>query len=381
MSSSSSKISIQNIAAGMLVGLIIGGGGAWVLGRSKSSPASSKAACFVSSDSGEFVLGTIDGKQVTSANLPHDAQIIMHQSQSEHTRRLGDLLNEVAVRYQAAKEQGKNTSFDSLPSIKELAESEVKSEDVRNYYDQNKQSFPKMEFVQVEAMLRKHLEQRQKNTFLQSSLSKLKSENILTSSLSLPCGPKATADVPKEALRSGKPARFDLVFVTDYQCGPCRYMNEGLRSLIDKYKDKLSMAQVVYAGDEKNSTNEFLVRGLFCAKSIGDETKQQNYHNIAYFSEIKYDNTGAVLEDGDVKRGALEAAKRVNADEKEFAKCLDSQEAVTFVEAGRKYIADSKLEQAPAFFLNGRLLVVPPELNIDKIVEEIIEEVTPTSKK
>jgi protein-disulfide isomerase len=378
---SSNQINLQNIGAGLAVGLIIGGTGAWFLAKPHAIPAGSKSACFLSSGPADTIFGTVDGKNITSANLPQDMQSVLLQSQSEHNRRLSDMLNEVAVRYQAAKEQGKNTAIESLPSLKELAATGIKPEDVRKFYDNNKNSFPKMEFAQVETMLRRHLEQQQQNSFLQGRLSNLKSKNLLTSSLPVPCGPKAIADVPATALRSGKSARFELVFVTDYQCGPCRYMKEGLKSVVESYKDNLSVAQVVYAGAKKNSTNEFLVRGLFCAKSVGDETKQVNYHNAAYFSNIKYDSTGAVTDEADVKRGALDAAKRANVDETAFKKCLDSKDAEEFVETGRKYVADSKLEQAPAFFLNGRRLAVPPQLNIGEIVGEIIEEVAPSSRK
>jgi hypothetical protein len=131
---------------------------------------------------------------------------------------------------------------------------------------------------------------------------------------------------------------------------------------------------VLYAGESKNSTNEYLVRGTFCAKSVGDEAKQTSYYNAAYFSFIKYDQMGKIVDESDVKKGAMEAAKRAELDASSFGKCLDSKEAEAFVDANRKYFADLKLDQAPAFLLNGRRLAVPPQLNVSEIVAEILEE-------
>ncbi len=365
---------MQYAGIGVVFGLVVGGGSVWFSSRSKSQAVGQKAACFLSGGGTDKVLGTVEGKTITTGNLPENLQANMMQAEAEHNRRITDLVNEAAVRYLAAKEQGKSVSIEQLPTLKDLVGAEVTKEDVRKFFDSNKNSFPKMNFEQVEPMLRRHLEQQKQNTFLQSHLADLKKNSALKVQIPISCGPKASVEPPAGAIVRGKGSRFELVFVSDYQCGPCRYMKPALDTLADLFSDSMKFVQVMYTGEKKGSSNDYLVRGTYCAKNIADNAKYLSYNATAYFSNVKYDSAGKVVEEGDPKKAAMDAAKRVTLDAAAFSKCLESKDAENYADTNRKYFADLRLDQAPAFYLNGRRLAVPPQLNIAELMQEIMED-------
>jgi protein-disulfide isomerase len=370
---------VQNLGIGALVGAAATAGVMFFVGKS-SLDSEGRFACFLSGTESERVLAVVDGEKISTANLPADMQQAFLQAESEHIRRLSEISEEVAVRFSLAKEQKKAGSVEETPPLKELMDALVKDTDVREFFEKNKQSFPKMEFAQVEPMLRKHLEQQKQTTFVKQRLQILKSENNLVSKLPHPCGASLPAEAPKGSFVRGTGNKIQLVVLTDYQCGPCRYVKTLLDRVVEKNGDKIQIVSVLSPGAE-GSSSDYLVRGAFCARQQGNAEKFASYDNLAYFTPVKYDNMGKVQESGAASAVALETAKRAGLDAAEFEKCLNSQEAISFGAQNRDYLAKVKTEQMPAFFLNEKRMALPSQLNVDEILTEVIKEIFPTQSE
>jgi hypothetical protein len=153
-------------------------------------------------------------------------------------------------------------------------------------------------------------------------------------------------------------------------------LKASLDRVLDQNLDRMTLVQVMHPG-KPGSTNEFLVRGAFCANKQGDNDKFWGYHNGAYFTPVQYDSLGKVLDISDTKKAAVETAKRAGLDIAAFETCLSSKDAEAYVTSNRDYFAKIKLEQAPGFFLNGRAFAVPPQLNVDEFLIEIMNEAAP----
>jgi protein-disulfide isomerase len=369
------KQQLKVLGTGVAIGLVLGAIGVWVVSKPQASSAG-RASCFLSGTGEKTVLATVDGKEISSLNLPQDMQQTFLQIQNEHLRRLTDLSNEVAVRYSAAKEQSRSSDFETLPSFSELMEKSVKDSDVREFFERNQKSFPKMEFSKVEAMLRKHLEQQKQASFVQEALRKLKNDNRLASMLPIPCGPTSAVSIPATAPKRGQGDKVEVAFLSDYQCGTCRYLKASLDRVLEQNQDRMTLIQVMHPG-KPDSTNEFFVRGAFCANKQGDNDKFWGYHNAAYFTPVQYDASGKVQDVSDIKKAAVETAKRVGLDMAAFETCLSSKDAENYASENREYFAKIKLDQTPAFFLNGKAFAVPPQLNVDEFLIEIMNEASP----
>ncbi len=372
------KQQMQNVGFGVVAGLVLGAVGVWSVSKNSASSAA-RSSCFLAGHGGESVLASIDGNEISGSNLPPDLQQTFLEAETDHSRRLAEISDEVAVRFVAAKEQNKSSGVSNLPTFKELVGEAVKDSDIREFYEKNSQSFPKMNYAQVEPMLRRHLEQQKQNSFVQSRLGDLKKNNRLLSKLPIPCGPKAAVSLPGGLPSRGTGSKVELAFLSDYQCGPCRYLKASLDGLLDQNLERMKLVSVMYPGNA-GSSKEYLVRGAFCANKQANNEKFWNYHNSAYFSEVHYDNTGKVVDSGDVKKSALEAAKRATLDMATFEKCLNEKDADNFIAKTREYFGKIKVDQAPAFFLNDRRLAIPPQLNIDEVVSEVINEAEPAKK-
>jgi protein-disulfide isomerase len=364
----------QTLTIAAVAGFVAGLGVYWAASHSKGgAPKGSFGGCFLSKSSDSQLLGTLDGKEISSDNLPADLQNTMLQANAEHHRRIGELVDEAAVRQIAAAAAGRPSAFSQLPPLKELVGDSITDDDVRKFYEINKNSFPKTSYEQVSTMLRRHLEQQKQNSFMQGKLLELRKDNRLKFALPLPCGPKAESDAPSSAFKSGKTDQNDLVFISDYQCGTCRYVKGSLDRLIEQNAGRIQMRQVLVPG-KKGGSGEYLVRGAFCAQKGGDEQKFAMYHNNAYFSPVQYDTTGKVKDEANPRAIAIQTAKNSGLDMAAFETCLDSKEAEEFVATNMAYADKLKIAEAPAFFLNQRRLWLPPQLNLSDNLQRILDE-------
>jgi protein-disulfide isomerase len=364
----------QTIAIAAVAGFVAGIGVYWAIGHNKGGAANrSYGGCFLSKTSESLLLGTLDGKEISSDNLPPDLQNSLLQANAEHHRRIGELVDEAAVRQIAATAAGRPNAFPQLPSLKDLVGESVTEDDVRKFYETNKNSFPKTSYEQVSAMLRRHLEQQKQNSFMQGKLTELRKDQRLKFALPLPCGPRAETDAPSTAFKTGKSESNDLIFVSDYQCGTCRYVKSSLDRLIEQNAGRIQMRQVLVPG-KKGGSGEYLVRGAHCAQKGGDEQKLTMYHNNAYFSPVQYDQSGKVKDDANPRAIAIQTAKNSGLDMAAFETCLDSKEAEDFVATNMAYTDKLKLAEAPAFFLNQRRLWLPPQLNLADNIQRILDE-------
>ncbi len=368
------SVLLRWLGAGVGVGFVLGIGAYWAVSKGTlSTPSASYAGCFLSNSANDQVLGTVDGLAIGKGTIPPDLQTKLLEIQSENHRRIADLVDEVAVRYVASSEKGKGKSLSDLPLLKEIIGESITTEDVKKFYEANKQSFAKTPFSQVETMLRRHLEQQKQNSFLQSKLLEIKKAQRVKLMAALPCGPKASEQPPSTAISRGSGKKVDLVFVTDYHCGPCRYLKGSLERLVDDHSADMRMLEVLVPGKDDISS-EFLARGAYCAKTIDKGSKFEAYHNAAYYSPVQYDATGKVKTPSEPQATALAAAQNANIDKVAFGHCLESKEAVNFVLENQAYANRLGLTQTPAFFLNGRQLAVPAQLNLVEILQVVLAE-------
>ena len=362
------------------IGIVAGIGSYWISSRVQTSEKKpSHSGCFLSKDTTPVRLGTLDGKEISSDNLPMDLQNALLTANSEHYRRISEIVDEAAVRRMAAVAAGRPSDFPQLPPLKDLMGDSVKEEDVRKFFDENKNSFPNVSYDRVSVMLRRHLEQQRQSSFLQSSLSVLQKEQRLKINIPLPCGPKLKVSVPSTSFKTGKGNKNQLIFISDYHCSTCRYMINKFNRIVEKNMDKIQMIQVIVP-NKKDGSSDYLVRGTFCAQKSGDEKKLKDFMNNAYISPVQYDSTGKVIEGNDPRASAIQVAKDSGLDMTFFESCLSSKEAEEFASKNIEYAKIINLEQFPEYYLNQKRIWLPPQLNLDDHIQQVIDE-NETSEK
>jgi protein-disulfide isomerase len=341
----------------------------------------SYAHCFLNKKACEYTLGTIDNQALRTSNLPPDLEKQRLEIEIDRHQKLTNLVYEASVRYASATEKGRGVSLPNIPTFEELIASEVTPESVKKFYDANKQNFAQTPFIQVESMLKRHLEQQQKQSFLNEKLLELKNAKRVVVNLPLPSGPHMVHAIPEDSLTWGNGKNFQILFVNNYNCGPCRIIKNAVESLATAHPTALTLHEVLVPAPGDTS-GEFLSMGAHCAKSQQNGEKFASYHNIAASTPVQYNPDGSIKAEAAPRAHALAAAQAAGLDADTFEACLQNKNTQTLIDAHRSFAAKVGAPEAPALFVNGKRLLLPPQENVSDVLSALLTNgETPQNKK
>lgn len=366
------------------VGLILLGiSGAFVLGsltsvfffRSESSLVDSVgvASCFLTANSAERVLGRIDDKPVVGSSLPPDLQSSFLELEMEHYRKVRDVFNQALIRYELSSRRDGVSAIGESPPLSELVPQPVTDEDVREFFFVNRKNFANTTYEQVESTLRRHLQQQKESALANETLASLQQAGRVLHTIPIPCGLPSPHKPPADSFVLGSGA-LDFMVIGDYQCAPCRYLSGTLDRLLQDHPGRIRLVSVL-SPSRVGGEGDFLVRGAYCAREQGDAAKLAAYHAAASFTPVRYASSGAIEEPSDPRASARGVARQVGLNEEVFSGCLESSAASEFVASQRQYVESLNGASAPSFFLNGRRLLIPPQLNLSDLVEQVLRQI------
>jgi protein-disulfide isomerase len=133
-----------------------------------------------------------------------------------------------------------------------------------------------------------------------------------------------------------------IVEFGDFQCPFCRAAQSTLKTLRERYGDRLRFVHRDFPVD----THPAARRAAEAARCAGEQNAFWSFHDAAY---------AAPLTGGDAELTAI--ARRLSLDTSAFTTCLESKRHVTTVQRG---VLDGKaagVSGTPTFFINGRPLV------------------------
>ena len=303
---------------------------------------------------------SLDQKTYGMGDLPLSIQQeLLQTNQSSYDQNLR-AVEQVALRLSIAKEKNIPVSGGQIPSFEELfKDSWVKDDDIKQFYEKNKKSFPAT--ASLETMgpsIKRHLELIQVKTLSKTKLKELKDAGKYQALLRPPCGPKIEFDGSNQPTLTAKvKTSSNLTLISDFSCPQCRGAYLGLSSVWDQLSENANIVHIAYAQDEA-SLGFALAKGAVCAAKQGEE-KTQSWFRAAYLAAMKATPNGPnmkALVEGAILDSSLDKAA--------FDACFETAETAEIIRKNNKLAKEINISDKMAIILNKHLVVstIPEEI-------------------
>ncbi len=296
-----------------------------------------------SSGAESSVVATYDDKRIALGELD---QSLAHQLYDLRRQGLESLILERLMEQQA-KAQGKSEE-QLLKDVEEQAINGVSEAELRQRYQQDKESFGGRDFEQAKPMLKAAIGEQAVMAYLEQ----LKQQHKVRITLPEPraqvaaIGPsKGPADAP-----------VTIVEFSDFQCPYCARAVPTMEQLVANYAGKVRLVFRHFPLSFHESAGKAAEAAL-CADQQG---KFWPMHDVLFARQ-------ASLEVDDLRN----YAKSVGLDEAKFNQCLDSGSQAAKVQQDLEAGRQAAVESTPAFLVNGRLVMgAQPYERFKQLVDE-----------
>jgi protein-disulfide isomerase len=320
------------------------------------------------------VIGIVDGKKITEADLiagdrvafatqDADYEARVHGLQAKHAQDHYDLVKEhldylLDQRALELEAQSQHTSTAVvLTSIRVPAVSE---NDARAYYEENK-ARTTQSFDQVKAQILQYLTMNRNTTATRAFYDDLRAKYKLVYQLP----PYRVAVAATGPTKGPTNAPVTIVEFADFQCPFCKEAESTVQSIVANHSDsvRLVFRNLPLASVHPDATLA-AVAGV-CADRQG---KFWPMHDAMFQDQAALGESGLKA-----------TAKRLGLDESGFSACLADPSSKAAVDSDSKAASGLNLDGTPYFFINGRPLY--GNLPQDQIESVINEELQRTSNK
>ena len=157
-------------------------------------------------------------------------------------------------------------------------------------------------------------------------------------------------------LRGSPEAPVILVEFSDFQCPFCRKVQPTLKKLLEKYDGQVSLAYRDFPLREMHPRAEL---GAESARCAGEQGKFWEFHDLLFATSDKLN-----------RDGAMELARGLKLDEKQFDICLSSGRYTKQIEQDVQDGIRAGVGGTPGIFINGILLSgAQPEAVFERIIQ------------
>jgi len=308
----------------------------------------SPASCFLDESTSFNPIGQIDNILIHTENIPPDLYLSMLRIESDAKQRKDEITRQIAVRAASRQQQTASQELTELPELNTLLETAITDEDVKEYFNQNTNAFPGVEFEKVSNLIRKVLEKREIDLLLASKQDELTKENRLNYLSPIPCGGKIKIPYGNNLPGRGKPgANFRLLYSFSLDCSQCRADVDRFTKFIEQNMHKMRLWMMPHPG-AKDSKNEHFAAAFHCAFQDRPENIMAFYKKALY-SPLISDNQVNVQ--SEVEKLAINAG----ANPEQLKQCMTAAETKKTVDEHRQFLTKFGVNhQQPQYFLNER---------------------------
>jgi protein-disulfide isomerase len=288
------------------------------------------------------VFATLNGQNITSANIEDTLQPLLIQAQKQiyslRKMHLDLKINDLLLEQEAQKRKLTARAIiatDVLPKVKKITE-----EDARKFYDDNKAKMP-AEFDQLRDQIIQYLTENEQQKAQIAFAERLRSGASVQVFLKSPETPRLAIATNDQPWKGGEQAAVTIIEFTDYQCSSCAGAQPIIEELLKEYGDKVKLVVRDFPLDRHPHA--------FKAAEAAEAARQQGKY--WEYSALLFKNQQS-LEISKLK----EYATQVGLDRKVFDESLDGGK---FAESVQRDIQDGVslgINATPALFINGQPL-------------------------
>jgi protein-disulfide isomerase len=232
---------------------------------------------------------------------------------------------------QEAERQGKST--EALLQDEAAARAQVSDEDMRAFYERNKERVA-AEFDEVAPQIRRHLERQAQGEAVGEYLAALRDERDV----------EVLLETPRLEVAATGPARgpedapVTIIEFSDYQCPYCRRVEPVVEQLLERYPEQVRLVYRHFPLESIHPEARAAAEAAVCAEEQG---RFWELHEQLFTNE-------------DMSAEALQGyAEQVGLDMDAFQACLEAPETKRRIETDLAAGREVGVTGTPAFFVNG----------------------------
>lgn len=286
------------------------------------------------------VLATVNGKDITSADLEESLKPIIFSVQEQtfslRKQEVDQRINDVLLQQEATKRG---------ITMKAMIEAEIEAKirpvtdvEAEQFYQKNKERI-NGEFPAVKAQIIEYLSAQRKREQEQALAERLRAGAKLQLFLIEPQPPQYTIAIDDQPLRGNPAATTTMVVFTDLQCPSCAELHPIIERLIEEYGERVKFVIRDYP---LNQHKEAMMAAV-AAEAAREQGKYWEY--IA----VLYQNQSALQVDK-----LKEYATRLNLDRTKFDDALLNNRLMEKVQRDMMDAGKIGVSGTPAIFINGR---------------------------
>jgi protein-disulfide isomerase len=349
----------QNKVAGILVGGIVLGavlGAGFMSQYSKSKKGAELAGATCGIEGANPSAGAIfelDGKAYAADAFPTDVRDTLFQIQSQSYETTSNFARELALRVALATEQKIDISK-NLPPLKTLLTvGEVSEEDMKKFYDANKQSIPpNTTFAQIKPQLQQFLVSQKVGEQSRVKVTELTSAGRMKLLVPAPIAPVVNLPLDKFPSKGPADAKVTVVESSDYLCPHCRTIIPEVAKLIKDHPGDVRFVQANFALRPQQLSGA-LARGGYCAFQQGNDAFWK-YHEKAFAIPMEAATPLTPDANKEFEGQAVKAAQDSGLDVPGFQKCISSEASKKAVDDQNAMLTGAGVAGTPTFFINNR---------------------------
>jgi protein-disulfide isomerase len=305
------------------------------------------------------VFATVNGQNITSANIEDSLRAIIFSAQEEVYRlRKQDVemkINDLLLEQEA--QQKKVTTRALLDTEVTSKMPTVTEADAQKFYDENKDRISG-DFAQTKNQIIQYL-QGQENQKLTSALAaRLRSTAQIQTFLTPPVPPTFTIATDDQPMKGNPKATVSIVEFTDFQCPSCAQTQPIIDRLANEYGDRVKLV----VRDFPLSQHKNAAKAAEAAEAAREQGKYWEYAALLFRNQ-------SALEVDKMK----EYASQLGLDRAKFDAALDSGR---FVEQVRRDMLDGErlgVNSTPTIFINGRRISDRSYEAMKAVIEEALK--------
>lgn len=286
------------------------------------------------------VLATIGGEDVTMGQFKRsnfktkylDLQSKMNQIKKQ-------FVNQKVLEVEAKKH---DVSLNNYIRLKVVHNITISEQEMRDFYEDNKDDVPGKTFEQVRSPIRNYLTRKKEEAVIQAHMKTL----AKTYGVEYKMGAPEKVVVRKNSIQTHakgpRNAPIKIIEFADMQCSHCKHAYAKLKPILNKYQDKIYFEYRHYPLPGNRFSKAF-AKASYCA---GEDDKFFEFVDLAFANQKKL---------GEIKPEDL--AKKLGLDATEFDACMVGHRAQKALAADIKEAERIGIQSTPVFIMNGQLFI------------------------
>ncbi len=297
-----------------------------------------------------------EGKTYTTQNLTPAMQQAVFEIQNQSYQNMKKVVDaQLLTEHIASEAKKKNLSIEKYEE-QVFKTKMVSDADAKKWFDENKSRIGNREFESIKSDIKQLLQSQENEKVRTALLDKLKASGKFQLALAEPVAP--TMDIAYQGFptRGSDKAKVRIIEFADFNCPHCKSASKVLKSLVDKYKDKVQFVYLDFPID-RSGVSKKVAEGGVCADK---QKKYWEYHYLAFGEDSLTNNS------------AVDFAKKLKLDVKAFESCLSSAEPAEKVNMARSEGERIGIDGTPTIYFNGKKVLGHNEKSLEEALKKLL---------